>query len=347
MNPKESMNVFLRALVLLLFISWVFFLVKPFLLIILWAIILAVALFPSYKKLIKNSFGKRKKLITLGYTLAIAAIFIVPAFFMTQSMVISTIQISDQINEESLDVFLPHEEIKTIPLFGEQLYEKWEWLATNITQVIVDNRETIIEYGKSVLSGFTGFLITLFAFIFSFLIAIVFMYKADTGYDTAQKLMRKLAGESGEDLVHISRDTIRSVVKGILLVAIIQATLSFIAYAIMGIPAAGFFAFLVMVAAIVQLPAILAMIPPIIIAFTQYESTSAILFTIFMVLVTLSDNFLKPILLGKGLQTPMIVILIGTIGGLLLHGIIGLFIGAVVLSIAHRIYIFWVNQENA
>ena len=81
MESKESMNIFLRALVLLLFISWVFFLVKPFLLIILWAIILAVALFPSYKKLVKGSFGKKKKIITLGYTLAIAAVFIVPAFF--------------------------------------------------------------------------------------------------------------------------------------------------------------------------------------------------------------------------------------------------------------------------
>ncbi len=142
------------------------------------------------------------------------------------------------------------------------------------------------------------------------------------------------------------RDTIRSVVKGILLVALIQTIFALIGFKAIGLPASGFFAFLVLLAAIMQIPAILVMLPAILIAFSIAEPTAAIIFTIYSIAVALSDNFLKPIFLGKGLQTPMIVILIGTIGGMLLHGIIGLFIGAVVLSVAHKLYMYWVNTKE-
>jgi predicted PurR-regulated permease PerM len=136
------------------------------------------------------------------------------------------------------------------------------------------------------------------------------------------------------------------VVKGILLVAIIQAALAFIGFKAIGLPAAGIFTLLVLVTAIVQIPAILTMIPAILIAFSNSEPTYAIIFAIWCILVGFSDNILKPMLLGKGLKTPMIVILIGTIGGLLLHGIIGLFVGAVVLAIVYQLYVYWVNGDE-
>ncbi|MBO6608051.1 AI-2E family transporter [Psychroserpens sp.] len=153
-----------------------------------------------------------------------------------------------------------------------------------------------------------------------------------------------MVGDDGDEIVQISRDVIRSVVKGILLVAIIQAGLAFIGFKIIGLPGAGIFTFLLLVLAIMQIPTILVMIPAIILAFSISDTTPAIIFSIYCVLVGVSDNILKPIFLGKGLKTPMIVILIGTIGGMLLHGIIGLFIGAVVLSVMYRIYEYWVND---
>jgi predicted PurR-regulated permease PerM len=86
------------------------------------------------------------------------------------------------------------------------------------------------------------------------------------------------------------------------------------------------------------------MIPPILISFSTLDTTAAVIFSVYMIAVSLSDNILKPILLGKGLQTPIIIILIGSIGGMLLHGIIGLFVGAVVLAVAHRLYTFWIHN---
>ena len=112
-----------------------------------------------------------------------------------------------------------------------------------------------------------------------------------------------------------------------------------------GIPAAGLFAFLVLVFGIVQIPVFLGLLPPVIIAFSNLDTTPAVIFAVYMFAVSVADNILKPIFLGKGLQTPLIIILVGSIGGLLLHGIIGLFIGPVVLAVAHRLYSFWVQSS--
>jgi predicted PurR-regulated permease PerM len=154
-----------------------------------------------------------------------------------------------------------------------------------------------------------------------------------------------VAGDQGQDILTISRDTIRSVVKGILLVALIQTILALVGLKIAGIPAAGVFAFLVLVFAIVQIPVFLVLLPPVIISFSTLDTTAAVVFSVYMIAISLSDNILKPIFLGKGLQTPIIIILIGSIGGMLLHGIIGLFVGAVVLAVAHRLYTYWVQSS--
>ena len=158
--------------------------------------------------------------------------------------------------------------------------------------------------------------------------------------------MKKVICKNAEDILGIARDTIRGVVKGILLVGIIQASLALVGFEIAGVAPAGLWAFLVLVFAIVQLPVILILIPPVMIVFSTQGTTAGIIFAIYCLAVTLSDSLLKPLLLGRGLQTPVIVILIGSIGGLLLHGIIGLFVGAVVLAVAHRLYFFWVESES-
>ena len=101
-----------------------------------------------------------------------------------------------------------------------------------------------------------------------------------------------------------------------------------------------------MIFAIVQIPAILPIIPAIAIVFSYADTTPAIIFTIYSVIVAVSDGFLKPILLGKGLETPMLVILIGALGGMMLQGILGLFIGPVVLALAYQLYNNWIAEAN-
>jgi len=342
MNSQISITQILRIALLFLFVGWCFLILKPFLIIILWAIILAVALFPLYSKWV-HKIDFSKKFATVLFTLLVAVLFLIPSYFILGSIFESTALTVDQIQSNTFQIPLPSEDVKSWPLIGNKVYVEWYNISDDFKKYAQIHKEGILEYGIPLVSGITGFLGTLAVFIISFLVAVVFMYNADTGYRTAIDLFQKLVGNDYEALVHMSRDTIRSVVKGILLVALIQAGLAFIGFKAIGLPAAGIFTLLILVTAIVQIPALLTMIPAILIAFSISEPTYAIIFTVYAILVGISDNFLKPILLGKGLETPMIVILMGTIGGMLLHGIIGLFVGAVVLAVMYRMYVYWVN----
>ena len=349
MGSKKTINSVLKIIILLLLLVWCFLIIQPFLFVLLWAIILAVAMFPVYNSIVQKLGVSKKKLTTVIFTLVVATLFLVPAYFITSSVAETTVETAKQIRDNSLQIPSPSEQVKDWPLIGEKLYNNWSEASRDIMNYSIVHKDFILKQGAFLLSGFKGFIAALITFVISFIIAIVFMYYSDKSYATVFAFMNKLIGKDGEELILMSRNTIRSVVKGILLVALIQSGLAFIGFKGIGLPAAGVFSFLVLVVSIVQIPVMLVMIPAIILAFSISDTTSAVIFTIYCVLVGLADNILKPMLMGKGLKTPMIIILVGTIGGMLLHGIIGLFLGAVVLAVMHRLYLFWVNspEKNA
>jgi predicted PurR-regulated permease PerM len=114
--------------------------------------------------------------------------------------------------------------------------------------------------------------------------------------------------------------------------------------ALAGVPASGLWALIVLVLVVIQLPALLILVPVIIYVFSVSSTTVAVVFTIWSVLVSSSDTFLKPLLLGRGLEIPMIVILLGAIGGMIAFGIVGLFVGAVVLALGYEIFHAWLGE---
>ncbi len=346
MNTKDSVTPVLRIVSLLLILAWCFLIIRPFLIIVIWAILLAVALYPIYKWLVSKLGEHRKKFVTFTFTLIALLLFVIPAYFILENIFESISTIVDQVQNEGLQIPLPDVKIKSWPVIGEKLYDEWFALSNDIKQFSVAHKDALLEYGKDFISSVKGFLGTIITFIISFFVAMVLMFNAENGYRMCLGLFRKLLGEDGEEVALISRDSIRSVVKGILLVALIQAVLAFIGFKAIGIPGAEIFALLVLIAAIVQLPVIIVMVPPVVLAFSMAEPTYAIIFMVYCILVGLADNVLKPILLGKGLKTPIIVILIGTIGGMLLHGIIGLFVGPVILAVAYQLYIYWMRTAT-
>ena len=173
------------------------------------------------------------------------------------------------------------------------------------------------------------------------------MSSAEEGYKTGVKFMGRLREGRGTELMEMCTNTIRSVVKGILLVAIIQGVFAYLGFAMIGLSSmAGILAVLVLLAAVIQIPVALVVIPVIIYVFSFAETTPAVIFAIYIMLVALLDNVLKPMLLAKGLKTPMIIILMGAIGGMMFQGILGLFVGPVILAILHELYTNWVNQTE-
>jgi predicted PurR-regulated permease PerM len=334
-----------QLLLILLLLVWCFLIIQPFILLLIWAIILAVALYPLYNQMASRFAEGKRKWATALFALILALVLFLPLYYLVDAIVTSSSVIVEQLQQGTLEIPGPDPSVADWPLIGERLYGEWKSFAENTQQYAIDHKEVILETGGSLLSSLGGFFGSLILFVVSFLISVVFMHNADQGRNSAAAFLKKVAGDQGQDILTISRDTIRSVVKGILLVALIQTILALVGLKIAGIPAAGVFAFLVLVFAIVQIPVFLVLLPHVIISFSTLDTTAAVVFSVYMIAISLSDNILKPIFLGKGLQTPIIIILIGSIGGMLLHGIIGLFVGAVVLAVAHRLYTYWVQSS--
>ena len=160
--------------------------------------------------------------------------------------------------------------------------------------------------------------------LIALLIAIPLMLYAEPAYNATAAFFDRMIGRNGQEYADSSRDTIRSVVKGVVLVALIQSILAWFGFWFADVPAAGVWAILVLMLAIMQLPPLIVMIPLIIYVFSYASSGTAIAFAIWGIIVSGSDTFLKPMFLGRGLKIPMLVILIGAIGGMILHGIVGL-----------------------
>ncbi len=346
-KTNYSIDTFVRIIILSVLLLWSFFIVKSFILLIVWAIIIAVTLYPLYQKVITLFKGKRKGLISTLFILILLAIIIVPIINITQSVLGSSSEIYKNFEEGTLKLPPPDSSVRDWPLIGENIYSLWNNASSDIESFIKSHPDEIKNSAGWVFSSFTGLMGSVLLSIVALIIAGIFMASGEEGFKTGVNFANKLVKGKGVALIEMCSNTIRSVVKGILLVAVIQAILAYAGFAVVGLSSmAGILAIIVMFAAIIQIPVSLVVIPIIIYVFTFADTTPAIIFAIYMIIVSLLDNVLKPMLLAKGLQTPMIIILIGAIGGMMFQGILGLFIGPVILAIVHRLYINWVNDTE-
>lgn len=339
---------FIRLIVLSLLILWGFFIIKPFIGILTWGVVLGIALYPLLQKL-HGVFGeKHLKKTTIIFMVLVIALLIVPTYAMVDSLFTNVKDTYIDIQNNELHITAPQEKVKDWPIIGEKLYNNWMAFSENSKKYAIEHKDFLLEKGESALKSFTGLIGTVLSFLLSFIIAVLFMSNAKGAFKSASDFTNKLVGgDKGVEMLLIGRDTVRNVVKGILFVALIQAFLCFLGFKLMGIPGPAIFAFVVLVAAIIQIPVTLVVIPTIAIAYSISDSTlAATIFTVYIIIVSLLDNVLKPILLAKGLQTPMVLIILGALGGMLLHGIIGLFIGTVLLSVLHKLYGAWIDSKE-
>jgi predicted PurR-regulated permease PerM len=193
------------------------------------------------------------------------------------------------------------------------------------------------------LSKAAGAGIGVLQFIFSIVIAAVFLAHAEKTKLAMQRFCRRLVAERGDEMLDLSVATIRSVVNGVLGIAAIQALLGGLGMFLVGVPATGLWALLILILVIAQLPALLILGPVIVYVFSVESTTVAVIFMIWSLVVSMSDLVLKPLMLGKGVEAPMLVILLGAIGGMIMSGIIGLFVGAVVLALGYKLFQAWLD----
>lgn len=335
-----SIRLFLVAVVAL----WCFLIFKPFLMPVLWGIILAVALNPFFDRLTSLLGGRRKLAVTLFIVVGLGGL-IIPAFLLSESFFDGLRWLSTQVDKEAIHIPPPPASVEGWPVIGDWIYEVWTHASDDLEQTLTRFGPQLKSFGVWSLSTLTGLGFAFLMTIFSIIIAGLMLMHSEGGGKTARSVGTRIGGEKGEAAVDLAVRTIRSVAAGVVGVAVVQSLLAAIGLFLAGVPAAGLWAVLVLILAVAQLPPLLILGPAVAYVFATSDSTMTnSLFAIWALVVSFSDSFLKPMFLGRGMEIPMPVILIGAIGGMLLSGIIGLFVGAVVLALGYKLFTAWINE---
>jgi len=254
----------------------------------------------------------------------------------------------DAFRTNQVSVPLPAPGVAEWPFIGERLYAAWSAAATDLPAYLETLQPQLGELGSAALSSAAGAMGNVFFFLGALIVGGIMMAFGESGGAATERILCKLTSKDhGPRLHQLITATIRSVATGVIGVAFIQALLLGVGFVLADIPAAGLLAIIVMVAGIVQLPAAIISLPAIgYIWWAGGDTTMNIVWTIYLLIAGMADNVLKPMLLGRGVEAPMPVILIGALGGMVSAGIVGLFIGAVALAVGYKLFMDWVNQPD-
>jgi predicted PurR-regulated permease PerM len=230
--------------------------------------------------------------------------------------------------------------VETWPLVGVPLNSAWSLASTNITSALRIIAPQIKAIVPGLLSASAGIGLTVLQFALSLIIGGVLLANSQGAADAARSLANRIFGDKGPEFEQLVGSTVRSVTIGILGVALIQSVLAALGFLVAGLPGAGLWAVVFLVAALLQVGT-LVLIPAVIYVFATSSVTKAVIFMVWCLIVALVDNTLKPLLLGRGVAVPIAVVFLGAIGGFVAMGIIGLFVGAIVLSVGYKLFIAW------
>ena len=343
---QNTIEAAIRLGLLLLLAAWCFMIVYPFIQLIMWGVIIAVAIYPVFVKL-KSMLGGRNKLAAVIYTLLALAFLITPAMMISDSVIESSQAISEKYEQGQLQIPPPKDNVKDWPLIGDKLHDFWSQASGNLQGTIEKYEPQLKQAGEKIITVAAGAGGGVLQFVISIIISGILVANAPGAYNITLKTFARLTNDTqGEMFTNLSKDTIRSIAQGVIGIAIIQALLSAIGMYIMDVPGWGLWTLFILVLAVAQLPPLLVLGFVIAYVWSVANTTPAVIFTIYALIVSGSDSFLKPLLLGRGLKTPMLVILLGAIGGMIMSGIIGLFIGAVILALGYELFMEWLDREG-
>jgi predicted PurR-regulated permease PerM len=292
----------------------------------------------------KRWVGNRNMLAGILLTLLILVILLLPTALVIKSLVEGIQSLVIQFRNQTLVIPPPDPSVAGWPLIGKPISEIWLLASQSLESAITTYRESLSKLGISILGPLGGFGKSLIMFFVAVIIAGAFLIKADASADFVRKLIHRLAGERSDEIIGVAGVTIKNVAKGILGVAFFQFVTAGTVFLLANVPLAGLWAFAVLVFAILQLPSFIVIVPVIIYLFSVKELLPAILWAIPLLVIALSDNVLKPLLMGKGSTVPMLVIFLGAIGGFILSGLSGLFSGAIVLSVGYTLMVHWIGE---
>ena len=352
-NEKESNHILfdnkvihsaLQLLALSILLYFCFEIIKPFINLLIWGTVLAITLFPLHKKLTLILKG-RKWISALIITLIMFLLIIGPATMLTLATVDEFKALNETYGVENMQIPPPDENIKNWPFIGNPLYNLWMEASDNLTDFYSKHADTIKPIGFKLLDLISSAGMGILLLMASILVSGVLMVFGEHGAELASMFFARLVGKQGEAMKESVASTVRNVARGIIGVAFIQGLLAGLGMIMAGVPLAGLWALIGMVLCIVQIGIFPVSAGVVIYIWTAADTTTAILLTIWMIFIGVIDNILRPLMMGIGAPAPMIVVFMGTIGGFIFNGFIGLFTGAIILTLGYQLAIGWLKTK--
>lgn len=347
------LDVLIRAGLILALVLLCYKVFSPFLTLMVWALILAVTMYPLHQYLAGKIGGKQGLTATLLVIIGILLIA-VPTAMLMSSLGDSVNQLINDVQNNSLKIPAPRPGVERWPIVGKEIHDVWSRAHADLPALVQSMQPKIGELAKKALGFVASIGGGLLQFIASFIIAGIIIAFGQSGSRASLAIFQRIAGNTrGGEFVRLSTATIRAVALGVIGVAFIQAVIVGVALLVAGVPWAGVLAVIVLVLGIAQVPALIVTLPAVIYIWSSgdYGSAAAILYTVVLLLAGMVDNVLKPLMLGRGVDAPMPVILLGALGGMATAGILGMFVGATLLTLGYQIFMGWVatgpNERQA
>lgn len=325
-------------------IFWSAILLYPFLGIFAWALILAVSLYPIYKWLTVH-LGNRPVLAAVLLTMLNLFLLVGAIVLLTNNLFDGVSGMIEKLRQGDQLIPPPPASVNDFPMIGNYVYDAWTTASANISETLKEYSKYLVHAGTTALSLIANKTLHLFYFILSILLAGYLMTQGEAVNHNIHKFAERVALDRGAALIKIMGDTIHNVASGVIGIALLQTMIFGLLLLLAQIPGAGMLSFLAFILCIAQLGLILLVVPIIIWLFFTKSAVLASLISVGLILDTLIDNLLKPFVLSRGLTTPMLLIFIGVIGGIIEYGVIGIFIGPVILALFHSLVHQWLYLD--
>jgi predicted PurR-regulated permease PerM len=345
-SSEEVTQLSIRLGLLAFLLYWSFVLVRPFIPILAWTLVLTVALYPAYSWLSAH-LGDRPKLAAVIITAVNLAIIIGPATWLGLGLIEGLRDFAGQLESGRLIVPSPPEGVKAWPIVGAQFHALWDHASTNLRAALNEVAPHMKPLAGPVLAFAGSAGVGTLKFMASVLLAGFLFPSGPRLLAASRNIQARLVPHRSQDFVALAGATIRTVSQGVIGIAILQSLLVGVGLKLAGVLGAGVLAFAVLVFSIIQIGSAVVVLPVVIWIWATKDFTPALLITIYLLIVGLADNVLKPLLMGRGLNTPMLVIFIGVLGGTLAHGIVGLFVGPIILAVVWELMMAWIRGDQA
>jgi len=321
---------------------------SPFLHLMVWALILAVTLYPLHQFLATKMGGKQGLAATLLVITGIVLI-VTPTAILMSSLADSVRQLVHDVQNNTLKIPAPRPGVEQWPVVGNQIHDVWSKLHSDLPTMVQSMQPKIGELAKTALGFVASVGGGVLQFLASFIIAGIIMAFGQSGSRASQAIFERIIGpDQGREFARLSTATIRAVAQGVIGVAFIQAIIVGLALLVAGVPWAGVLALIVLVLSLAQVPALIVTVPAILYIWSSgnYSNVAASAYTVLLFVSGLADNVLKPLMLGRGVDAPMPVILLGALGGMATAGILGMFVGATLLALGYQLFMGWVAANR-